>query len=99
MVENSTVEQTVKVEVRYFAAAVDAAGCEKETLDLAVGADIATLREALSERHGADMARVLGVAAFLVEPGAPGAGDGELTRDPAAAVGTRVDVLPPFAGG
>lgn len=84
------------IEVRYFAAAADAAGREKETVDLAVGSDLAALRAALIERHGADMERVLSVAAYLVEPGA---GGGELTRDLTYPAGTKVDVLPPFAGG
>jgi molybdopterin converting factor small subunit len=90
------VDQVTGIEVRYFAAAADAAGREKETVDLAVGSDLAALRAALIERHGADMERVLSVAAYLVEPGA---GGGELTRDLTYPAGAKVDVLPPFAGG
>lgn len=81
----------VEIEVRYFAAAAEAAGCAKETLTVPDSPTVRDVDAALRERHGADMARVLGVAAFLV-------GD-ELTRDPGFAVDTVVDVLPPFAGG
>jgi len=45
----------------------------------------------LVERHGPKMERVLTVAAFLQ--------DDELTRDLALVAASRVDVLPPFAGG
>ncbi|HEY5857586.1 MAG TPA: MoaD/ThiS family protein [Aldersonia sp.] len=79
------------MEVRYFAAAADAAGCAKETLTLPDSPTVRDVDVALRERHGAGMARVLSVAAYLV-------GD-ELTRDPDFAVGAAVDVLPPFAGG
>ncbi|WP_068279026.1 MoaD/ThiS family protein [Aldersonia kunmingensis] len=81
----------IDIAVRYFAAAADAAGCVKETLALPESATLGDLADLLSERHGADMTRVLTVAAFLV--------DDELTRDRSQPVGPRVDVLPPFAGG
>lgn len=85
------------IEVRYFAAAADAAGCEKDTIELPAGADLGALRTVLVERYGPGMDRVLSVAAFLVDSG-DGA-DGELTRDLTQPAGPRVDVLPPFAGG
>ena len=78
------------VEVRYFAAAAEAAGRESERLrvdDAIVGA----LRAQLIRLYGDAMARVLASGSFLV--------DGVVSRDDAAAVGARVDVLPPFAGG
>ena len=81
----------IDVDVRYFAAAADAAGCAKETLALPEAATLGDLAAMLSDRHGAAMTRVLTVAAFLV--------DDELTRDRTQPVGPRVDVLPPFAGG
>ncbi|WP_432794133.1 MoaD/ThiS family protein [Rhodococcus ruber] len=84
-------ETTTGIEVRYFAAAADAAGVEKETVALPPTADLGALMAALVDRHGAEMARVLSVAAFLV--------DSELTRDLGRAAGPAVDVLPPFAGG
>ncbi|WP_019288433.1 MoaD/ThiS family protein [Rhodococcus pyridinivorans] len=90
-------EVTTGIEVRYFAAAADAAGREKDTIDLPEGADLGALRAVLVDRYGAGMERVLSVAAFLLEPG--DGGTGELTRDLSRPAGSRVDVLPPFAGG
>ena len=76
------------VEVRYFAAAAEAAGVEEESLDAdTVGA----LRSLLASMYGAPMERVLASGSFLV--------DGVVSRDPSVALGSRVDVLPPFAGG
>jgi molybdopterin synthase sulfur carrier subunit len=79
------------VEVRYFAGAADAAGCEKETFDLPADRNLAAVEAAVLARHGGRIADVLRVSAYLV-------GD-ELTRDRATTIGDRVDVLPPFAGG
>ena len=76
------------VEVRYFAAAAEAAGVEDEMLDAATAGD---LRSLLAEKYGAQMERVLASGSFLV--------DGVVSRDPSVALGSRVDVLPPFAGG
>jgi sulfur-carrier protein len=77
------------VDVRYFAAAAEASGVLEESLpDVdTVGA----LRAVLIERYGDAMARVLASGSFLV--------DGVVSRDDGRAVGARVDVLPPFAGG
>lgn len=79
------------VEVRYFAGAADASGCEKESFDLPAGSDLAALKLAVAARHGRRVDDVLRVSAFLIGE--------DLTRDPAATFGDRVDVLPPFAGG
>lgn len=79
------------VQVRYFAAAAEAAARAEETLTVPADADLTHLRAVLVERYGARMEQILGVAAYLV--------DSELTRDPNSAVGEQVDVLPPFAGG
>ena len=76
------------VEVRYFAAAAEAAGVEEEMLDAATSGE---LRALLADKYGAPMERVLASGSFLV--------DGVVSRDPAIALGARVDVLPPFAGG
>lgn len=76
------------VAVRYFAAAADAAGRRDETLEASTVGD---LRATLIERYGPSMARVLAQGSFLV--------DGVVRRDDAHAIGARVDVLPPFAGG
>jgi molybdopterin converting factor small subunit len=75
-------------EVRYFAAAAEAAGVLEETLDAPT---VGELKALLLERYGDAMARVLRSGSFLV--------DGVVTRDPARPVGARVDILPPFAGG
>ena len=76
------------VEVRYFAAAAEAAGVEEEMLDAST---VGELRALLADKYGAPMERVLASGSFLV--------DGVVSRDPAVALGARVDVLPPFAGG
>jgi molybdopterin converting factor small subunit len=76
--------------VRYFAAAADAAGRAEESWDPSP-ATVGELRAALTERYGAAMERVLATGSFLV--------DGVVSRDPDRALGARVDVLPPFAGG
>ncbi|MDJ0335846.1 MoaD/ThiS family protein [Salinibacterium sp. G-O1] len=78
-----------EVTVRYFAAAAEAAGCDEEQLPVA--STVGELRSLLVERYGDAMARVLAAGSFLV--------DGVVSRDDSRAVGARVDVLPPFAGG
>ncbi|HEU4755464.1 MAG TPA: MoaD/ThiS family protein, partial [Agromyces sp.] len=73
-------------------AAAEAAGREEERLELGeAAATVGELRDLLIERHGPAMARVVANGSFLV--------DGVVRRDPAAALGAQVDVLPPFAGG
>lgn len=93
MVESvaGTVGAVRDVEVRYFAAAAEAAGRAEETLTVPTTADLSALREVLVARYGRRMEKILAVAAYLV--------DAELTRDQTRPVGERVDVLPPFAGG
>ena len=78
-----------EVLIRYFASAAEAARREEE-LRPAVGT-VGQLRAVLVEQYGDAMARVLASGSFLV--------DGVVSRDDAQAVGARVDVLPPFAGG
>ncbi|MET4781650.1 MoaD/ThiS family protein [Glaciihabitans sp. UYNi722] len=80
---------SASVEVRYFAAAAEAAGREGESLPLVP--TVGELRAVLIERYGDAMSRVLASGSFLV--------DGVVSRDDSRAVGARVDVLPPFAGG
>jgi sulfur-carrier protein len=77
------------VEVRYFAAAAEAAGVLEEALPAV--ATVGELRAVLIERHGDAMSRVLATGSFLV--------DGVVSRDDSRVLGARVDVLPPFAGG
>ena len=79
----------VEVEVRYFAAAAEAAGRTEERVSVAPTAG--DLRAWLTERYGAPMRRVLDAGSLLV--------DGTVTRDPDRPLVARVDVLPPFAGG
>ncbi len=75
-------------EVRYFAAAAEAAGRSDEIVEVTT---VGALRELLTSRYGESMAKVLRSGSFLV--------DGVATRDPERALGSRVDVLPPFSGG
>ena len=77
------------VQVRYFAAAADAAGCQEELLPAV--STVRELKSVLVEWYGDAMARVLASGSFLV--------DGVVSRDDSRALGARVDVLPPFAGG
>jgi len=75
--------------VRYFAAAAEAAGRDEE--QVTVEATAGDLRAWLAGRYGPAMQRVLDAGSLLV--------DGTVTRDPARPLRSRVDVLPPFAGG
>ena len=83
---------TVRVTVRYFAAARAAAGVEEEPLELAAGTTVAALTGILSARD-AELARVLARCSYLV--------DGIAVRDHTIGLqnAQTVDVLPPFAGG
>ena len=74
--------------VRYFAAAAEAAGCEEEEL---AASTVGDLKAVLIDRYGEPMKKVLASGSFLV--------DGVVSRDDAAVIGARIDVLPPFAGG
>jgi molybdopterin synthase sulfur carrier subunit len=87
----SVAESAVASEIliRYFASGAEAAGCEEELLPAV--ATVGQLRAVLVQKYGDAMARVLASGSFLV--------DGVVSRDDARAVGARVDVLPPFAGG
>jgi sulfur-carrier protein len=83
---------TVRVSIRYFAAARAAAGAEVETVCLQSGTTLAELVDQLSVRNE-DMARVLKRCSFLC--------DGIAVRDTRTTLHAEqtVDVLPPFAGG
>jgi molybdopterin converting factor small subunit len=75
--------------IRYWAAARAAAGLAEEPWS---GSTLAEVLAAAGERHGADLARVLSVASFLV--------DGDRVRaETALRDGSTIEVLPPFAGG
>ena len=75
--------------MRYFAAAAEAAGTEEELVPAVETAG--DLKRVLTERYGEAVKRVLLAGSFLV--------DGVVSLDDATPLGTRVDVLPPFAGG
>lgn len=83
---------TVRVTVRFFAAARAAAGIETEMIDLRPGTTIAELIDALKARD-AGLSKVLARSSYLC--------DGIAVRDTATALSDAqtVDVLPPFAGG
>lgn len=79
------------MEITYYAGAADAAGTDRELLDTA-DTTAENLVELLSARHDG-LAGVLKSCSLLV--------DGSPATDPQMPVsaGSRVDVLPPFAGG
>jgi molybdopterin converting factor small subunit len=87
-----TASTTVRICVRYFAAARAAAGMAEETLELTAGTTMRDLAEKLSAR-GPELARVLSRCSYLR--------DGVAVRDHGIALqnAETVDVLPPFAGG
>lgn len=75
--------------IRYWAAARAAAGRSEEPY---AGETLDDVLRAAEAAHGAELARVLSVASFLV--------DGVRTdRSAALADGATIEVLPPFAGG
>jgi sulfur-carrier protein len=80
----------IVVTMRYFAAARAAAGVAQEQAEAPT---LAALVEELSVSRGPQLAKVFGVASFLV--------DGLAWRDREAPLppGATIDVLPPFAGG
>lgn len=77
-------------QVRYFAAAAEAAGTSSESI---TARTVGELRARLIAAHGPDLERVLTRCALLV--------DGRRVDDPEASIAEAdvVDVLPPFAGG
>lgn len=77
------------VTVRYFAAAREAAGCPSEQVP---AGSVGELRRVLVDRHGQRMAEVLAMSSLVCDGVRPHDHD-TLTAD------SRVDVLPPFAGG
>lgn len=83
--------ETRTVTVRYYAAAAEAAGRTEEDVAFAPDATVGDLKAHLVATYGGAMTRVLASASFLA--------DARISRDDARALGTTVDVLPPFAGG
>jgi molybdopterin converting factor small subunit len=82
----------MSLQVRYFAAAREAAGCPEEAWSEDGGTTVDELVTQLGARHGEPLTTVLARCSFLVDGrrAAPG------TVVPGGAV---VDVMPPFAGG
>ncbi|MGW4331024.1 MoaD/ThiS family protein [Nocardia sp. NPDC004573] len=79
------------VEIHYFAAIAQAVGKESEILEFPAQATLADLRHQLRKCYGDKLDKMLSVCAYVV-------GD-EMTRDLSTTLTSRVDVLPPFAGG
>ena len=79
------------MEISYYAGAADAAGTDRELLDTS-DTTVHELVSLLSARHDG-LAGVLTSCSLLV--------DGKSVTDPQTRLpaGSRVDVLPPFAGG
>jgi molybdopterin synthase sulfur carrier subunit len=83
---------SVKVTVRYFAAARAAAGFDDEIIGIAPGSTVGALVHSLGERNP-ELAKVLSRCSYLC--------DGVAVRDLGMTLSDAqtVDVLPPFAGG
>ncbi|KUI28488.1 molybdopterin synthase sulfur carrier subunit [Mycobacterium sp. IS-1496] len=83
---------TVRVAVRYFAAARAAAGTESEELTVPTGTTVQALVDELASRSP-ELNRVLARCSYLC--------DGMAVRDTAKTLSNAqtLDVLPPFAGG
>ncbi len=87
-----TSTDTVAVQVRFFAAAAEAAGGPAGTYALSPSPTAAHLVAELTAQHGAELGRILGLSSLLV--------GGTVVEDPNAPLAAHeVDVLPPFAGG
>lgn len=78
------------MQIRYFAGAAEAAGCESHTLEVS-GLDVAALVAQLGEGNER-LAKVLSVSTLLAD-GARVEGSHDLSGV------QQLDVLPPFAGG
>lgn len=77
-------------EVRFFAAAAEAAGTSHESVSAPT---LGALRDSLIARHGTEFARVLGRCSILIDGVSTESADAPLAKT------SLVDVLPPFAGG
>ena len=78
--------------IRYFASVAEAAGRASEDITLASPVTAGSLRALLAEGRDREFARLLGISALLVN--GVSSGDGTAVTNE-----SRVDVLPPFAGG
>lgn len=103
----------MRVHLRYFAAAAEAAGRDAESLHVDNDVTTAGLVVLLGDRHGSELLRVLGLSSLLVdgvtrvvtqEPEVPLRGGAEndgggAGQNDGRPGAVRIDVLPPFAGG
>lgn len=103
----------MRVDLRYFAAAAEAAGRDAESVDVDAGVTTAGLVALLGERHGPELLRVLEISSLLVDGATrvvsqeawvplrseTGNGGDRAGNDGDGSAEVRVDVLPPFAGG
>ena len=81
----SPTDHAIAVELRYFAAAAEAAGRPEERLELPAGTTLAALLE---------MSRIIGISSCLVNALSTPTDSLTPLED-----GDRIDILPPFAGG
>ena len=84
------------VTVHYWASAKAAAGVAEEVVELPADATLAELTDAVRQRHGADLDRVIAVCSVLVDGVQAGTAQPESVTLPD---GATVEFLPPFAGG
>ena len=89
----SPTDHAIAVELRYFAAAAEAAGRPEGRLELPAGTTLAALREQLAGR-GLEMSRIIGISSCLVNALSTPTDSLTPLKD-----GDRIDILPPFAGG
>ena len=82
------------ITVRYYAGARAAAGVDSEMLSIPPdGLTVDEALQALSERHGPALERILGACSFLLDEVAVRSFETPLSEK------SVLDVLPPFAGG
>jgi molybdopterin converting factor subunit 1 len=81
----------LRVQVRYFAAAREAAGCPEETVEVASGATVSDLRDVLFARHEALAPLEKGLRFAVAER--------FRDLDAALAEGDLVALIPPVSGG
>jgi molybdopterin synthase sulfur carrier subunit len=78
------------VKVRFFAAATDAAGREKDKFEPGT---LGALADEMVQRYGEDMEKLMPACSFLLDGVAMNDRDADIPN------GSTLDVLPPFAGG
>ncbi|MGH2516287.1 MAG: molybdopterin converting factor subunit 1 [Ktedonobacterales bacterium] len=81
----------MRISIRYFASLREAAGIERETLDLPGGADVAAVRAALAARHPA--------AALLLPRCVAAVNRTYVAPETALREGDELVFIPPLGGG